>query len=164
MGGRRYFKGSTSIHGSFLSSPRKFLFFLQHQQPATHIGIVKVIIKLAKVMRLAKQEKHESSAQSTTTILHTFPTPQFRDIRTMWYDHANIHSEKFLEKFLMMENICLKTCLNLFGLSYDVDKSSESSFEKPQWYFTEEHYIRKKEMMIINVLNFMIHRLGQNST
>jgi hypothetical protein len=50
-----------------------FQFFLQHQQPATHIGIVKVIIKLAKVMRLAKQEKHESSVQSTTTILHTFP-------------------------------------------------------------------------------------------
>jgi hypothetical protein len=52
-----------------------FQFFLQHQQPATHIGIVKVIIKLAKVMILAKQEKHESSAQSATTILHTFPTP-----------------------------------------------------------------------------------------
>lgn len=61
-------------------------------------------------MRLAKQEKHESSAQSTTTILHTFPTPQFRDIRTMWYDHANIHPDKFLEKFLddgkyMSENL-----------------------------------------------------------
>jgi hypothetical protein len=52
----------------------------------------------------------------------------------------------------------------LFGLSYDVDKSSEGSFEKPKWYFSEEHYIRKKEIMIINVLNFMIHRLGQNST
>ncbi len=68
MVGKSYFKGSTLIHGSFLSSPRKFPIFSTR-------SITKVIIKLAKDMRLAKQEKHESSAQSTTTILHTFPTP-----------------------------------------------------------------------------------------
>jgi hypothetical protein len=115
-------------------------------------------------MRLAKQEKHESGAQSTTTILHTFPTPRFQDISTMWYDHANIHPDKFLEKSLDDGKYVWKPVWILFGLSYDVDKSSEGSFEKPKWYFSEEHYIRKKEIMIINVLNFMIHRLGQNST
>lgn len=164
MGGRSYFKGSTSTHGSFLSSPRKFPIFSAtsttchtHRNSQSYHQI---------------SQSHEISQTRETWIqcaINYHYSSHFPNTLISRHQNYVIWSCKYPSRQVSREipwwwKICLKPCLNLFGLSYDVDKSSESSFEKPQWYFSEEHYIRKKEIMIINVLNFMIHRLGQNST